>query len=214
MTRLTQALSGLGAPLASALLMAAVATSGAQAQTIGPDDTTITAVAQNPTFNFEGVEITCTEGTAVGTTGIDSPTVNLELDFGPPGECVAAETWPFTVTCSEASGDDDEFGTAMLRATDADSNLGIVDRLNPGFLCTMTFTGVCDITIAAQDLPSDVGGFRGRQQANLIDEGTADPDIDAVVDVEANSNNPSCGPAQGDVGFSGVYDLDTAIRFD
>ena len=201
-----KAVSKFGLLLAAALMACAALAVGAQAQTINPDNTAIEGVAQNPTLNYEGTEIVCPEGTANGTTGQDSAIVDVSLTFGPPGECTIAETLPASVVCD---------GTAGLQATDAVNNLGIVDALNPGFLCTVTVLGVCEVTVAEQDLPSNVDGTPGRQQANLLNEGSnGDEAIDSLVDVEASSNNATCGPAQGDGGFSAVYELDTAVSFD
>jgi hypothetical protein len=71
-------------------------------------------------------------------------------------------------------------------------------------------SGVCELTVAEQELPSDVDGTPGRNRADPIDGDT----IDVLVDVEANSSNATCGLAQGDGGFQGLYDLDTALTLD
>jgi len=49
---------------------------------------------------------------------------------------------------------------------------GEIDRLNPGFLCTVMVSGICELTVAEQELPSDVDGTPGRNRA---DPSTATP---------------------------------------
>jgi hypothetical protein len=210
-----KAVSKAGLLFSAALMACAAMAIGAQAQVnITPDNTPINGVATDPTLNFEGVTIVCPEGTASGTTDLAAPdVVNVELTFGPPGECNLAGLTAST-ECSTASGDTDEFGTAMLRATDATSDLGIVEQLNEGFFCTVEVLGLCQVTVTEQDLPSDVDGSAGRDQANLLNGGTDDAAIDSLVDVEASSNNPTCGPSQGDGGFSAVYELDQPVAFE
>jgi hypothetical protein len=208
--QLGKTLSRAGLPLAGALLIAAIAAAGAQAQ-IHPNNTTITGTADDPRINHEGAEIVCDTATAVGTTGTDQFHVNLELHFF---DCQIEGLGAVPVSCSDAAGPDGEFGTVRWEETDSLNDFGVFDQLNEDFLCEVTITGVCTISIAEQELPSNVDGSPGRQQANLLDEGTANAAIDVVVDAEATNNNPVCGPAQGDAGFAGVYDLDTPVTFD
>ena len=210
MDRLSKALPRIGLLLAGALLVAAVAATGAQAQ-IHPNNTTITGTADDPRINYEGAEIVCDTATAVGTTGTDQFHVNLELHFF---DCQIEVLGTVPVSCSDAAGPDDEFGTVRWVATDSLGDLGVFDRFNPGFRCELTIAGICTITIAEQELPSTIDGTPGRQEANLLHEGTANAAIDVVVDAEATNTNPVCGPAQGDAGFAGVYDLDTPVTFD
>lgn len=215
-------LSKLGLLSAVALMACAGFEGGAQADhgavDIHPDDTTITGTADAPTLDYEGVLYQCDTGTATGRTNIDSDIVNVELEFF--GNCNVNGVG-FTVSCSDASdpntGDNewDEVGTARLHALNPSTNQGEFDRLNTGFQCALTYPGVCVITFAAQELPSDVDGNPGRNQADLLNEGTATPSIDAVVDFEVSRTGSSlCGPAQGDLAFTAVYALDTSIMFD
>jgi hypothetical protein len=202
--------SKLGLLVAVALLASATMAAGAQAQVdVNPDNTLINgtsseaASGEKPTLVYEGVTVVCDTGTAVGTTGQDSDIVDVEVDFF--DNCNLAGL-AATVDCS---------GTARLMATDAINNFGIVDALNPGFSCVVSVAGVCTVTVLEQDLPSDVDGTPGSQRADLIGEGTSNPDIDAEVDVEASrSGSTLCGPEQGDGRFTALYDMDTAVTFD
>jgi hypothetical protein len=210
--------SKFGLLLAVALMACTAMAVGAQAQDINPDSTTITGTADFPSLDYEGVLVQCDTGTAVGTTGSGTdPSVNVALEFF--GNC-NINGLEATVACSDASGTDDSIGTAALEATNGTTNTGIVEQLNSGFSCVVTVPGVCTVSVGAQELPSDVDGSPGRDQANLLNEGADAPNpvndtISGVVDVEAARTGSSlCGPAQGDGGFTGDYVLDTNITFD
>jgi hypothetical protein len=215
-----KAVSKLGLLLAVALVACTAVAVGAQAQTINPDNTTITGTATSPTLDFEGTIVRCDTGTATGTTGTDSAIVNVALTFS--GNCNVAGLGA-DVTCSTASGTGDSIGTAQLQATDATANTGIVAQLNEGFSCDVVVLGVCTVSVDAQDLPvPDVdpntpGDQPGDDQANLLNEGSMGNEaIDSVVDVVATNDNPLCGPSPDGIGgFTGTYDLGTtAVTFD
>jgi len=217
-----KALSKYGLLLATALVACTAFAVGAQADhevaEINPA-TTITGTASNPTLDYEGTEIVCPEGTATGTTQLGTnpvDVVNVELAFGPPGECLIAGSLAASVTCSTASGDNDEVGTARLHALSFDQGptnpeQGEVDRLNTGFSCVVTVLGVCTVTVGAQDLTTN-------NDADLVGEGTGgDPTaINADVDVAATRTGSAlCGPSSGTGGFTGSYVLDPdTVTFD
>jgi hypothetical protein len=207
-----KAASKLGLLLAVALVACTAMAVGAQAQVdIKPDNTDITGTATNPTLDYEGTTIQCNTGTAVGTTDLEaSDIVNVELEFF--GNCNVGGLGA-TVTCSDASGADDEIGTARLQATNATTNDGIVEQLNSGFSCDVVVAGICTVSVDAQELP--ITG--GNDQADLLNEGSMGSEaISANVDVTATNDNTLCGPTPSGVGnFTGVYDLGTtAVRFD
>jgi hypothetical protein len=207
--------SRFGLLLAVAVMACASFAVGAQADhgtvDINPDATTITGTAAFPTLDYEGVLVQCDTGTAVGDTGTNSDVVNVEVDFF---DNCNINGLGATVSCS-ASSSGGTVGTARLHALTNTTNFGEVDRLNTGFSCVVTVPGVCTVSVGAQELPSDVDGSTGRNQANLLNEGTANPSIDSVVDLEASRTGSSlCGPATGDGGFTAEYVLDTAVTFD
>jgi len=170
----------------------------AQAQVVNPPNTPVVGTATNPTLDYEGTIVRCNTGTASGTTGSNSPIVDVSLTFS--GNCNIAGLGA-TVTCN---------GQARLRALNATTNAGEVDELLTGFSCVVTVSGVCTVTVAAQQLPI-TGGIN---QANLLNEGGATA-IDANVDVAASRTGSSlCGPATGVGGFTGVYDLNPDVSFD
>lgn len=220
-----KAVSKFALLLAVALMACAAFAGAAPAQvSINPDDTEITGTATNPTLDFEGTQVQCDTGTAVGRTGFDSDYVNVALEFF--GNCNIMGLGA-TVTCSDAvdapDGELNELGTARLQATDATNNLGVVDRLNTDFLCEVVVLEVCRVAVAEQELPiPDVdpvtpGDQPGANQANLLNEGSMGSEaIDGVVDVIATNDNPLCGPTPSGVGgFTGLYDLgDTPVTFD
>jgi hypothetical protein len=202
--------------LLSVAVMACAAFAGAaQAQVdINPDETDIIGTAPSPTLDFEGTQVQCDTGTATGRTGTDADFVNVALEFFGNYNIAGLGA---DVTCSDAvdapDGELNEIGTARLQATDATNNLGIVDRLNTGFLCEVVVLGVCTVSVSEQELP--ISG--GADQANLLNEGSnGDEAIDADVDVIAENDNPLCGPTPSGVGnFTGVYDLGvTPVSFD
>ena len=214
----------LAVGLIPCVAFAAVARADHGAVDINPDQTEIVGTASNPTMNYEGTVFRCDTGTARGFTNLDSDVVNVELAFA--GNCNIAGL-SFRVTCSTASDpstNDNEWGevgTARLHALNPSTNDGEVDRLNTGFFCDLTIPGACIITFAAQDLPSNVDGTPGRDQADLLNEGPETPPtpvddvIDSLVDVEASRTGSSlCGPAQGDFGIDNDYLLDTNVFFD
>jgi hypothetical protein len=210
MDRLRKALSRLGPPLAGALLIAALAAGGAQAQTISPNNTTIKGIADNPYLNYGSQIIVCDSSTAVGTTGTDSHFVDVELDFQEPCRFDPGG-WHFIPTCSDASGPENEYGTMRLKATDGLNDLGEVDRLNEGFYCEFTIPGLCTFTIDEQELPFN----HGANSANLLNESSGEEAIDMDWDIEIFNTNSLCGPVpSGSGGFAGVYELDTAVSFD
>jgi hypothetical protein len=210
---MTKALPKFGLLLTAALVACAAVAIGAQANhgavDIAPNNTAIEGTAVEPTLDYEGVPIVCDEGVATGTTGMDSDTVDVELTFS--GNCNVNGLPANDIDCD---------GTATLHALNPTTNTGEVDRLNTGFLCEVVVPDVCTVTVAAQELPVDLDGDPGTtdpgdNQANLQNEGTANPDINAIVDVEASADNPTfCGPNDGIGGFTGLYDLDTAVTFD
>jgi hypothetical protein len=193
-----KAFSKFGLLLAVGLMACAALAASAQAQTVNPDNTAIVGTATNPTLDYEGTIVRCNTGTASGTTGTDSAIVDVGLTFS--GNCNIAGL-AATVTCN---------GQARLRALTADTNLGEADELLSGFSCVVTVSGVCTVTVAAQQLP--ISG--GVNSANLLNEGGATA-IDANVDVNASRTGSTlCGPATGVGGFTGVYDLNPDVSFD
>jgi hypothetical protein len=198
-----KALSKAGLLFAVALLASAALAVSAQAQVmIHPNDSDVFGEAANPTLDYQGTIISCGTGTATGRTGTDLDFVNLELEFF--DGCGIAGLGA-TVTCSDASGTQNEFGTARLQALDAATDQGTVDRLNEGFLCEVVVAGICTVTVAEQELPVE-GGI---SEADLVGAGTADPTIPAAVDVNATRTGSSlCGPSAGVGGFDGEYHVD------
>jgi hypothetical protein len=194
----------LGLMLSVALMAAAALAVSAQAQVdINPDNTNITGTANDPTLDYEGTEVVCDSGTAIGTTGNNSDFVDVTLDFIEP--CTVGGSLNATADCGTNRD-------TRLRALTADTNQGEADELlaSQGFTCTVTVTGVCTITVGAQDLP--ITG--GQNDADLINEGGASA-INATVDVNATrSGSALCGPASGVGGFAGVYDLNPDVSFD
>jgi hypothetical protein len=194
-----KALSKFGLLLAVGLMACAALAASAQAQvSINPDNTAIVGRATNPTFDYEGSLWRCNTATASGTTGTDSAVVDVGLTFS--GNC-NNHGLSFTVTCD---------GQARLRALTADTNLGEIDRLNEGFVCNFTISGVCTITFAEQELP--IPG--GVHQANLLNEGGATV-IDTNLDVNVTRiGSTLCGPASGVAGFLGDFDMVPDVSFD
>jgi hypothetical protein len=123
-------------------------------------------VAEDPTLVYESTDITCDTSTVVGRTGLSgfADVVNLELDFS--GNCDVGGLGA-DVSCAAAFGDDDGTGTLMWHALTFDTNEGEVDRLNTGFSCVLTVTGVCTVTFGEQELPVP----NGINPANLLGEG-------------------------------------------
>ncbi len=204
MDRLTRTLSKAGAVAAGALVIATMAAGGAQAVSISPGDTQITATADNPTFNYGTRVWTCDSSTAIGTTGTDSHVVLVDIEFQEP-----CSQQPLglsaTIECN-----DGEF--AELEATDGDTNQGVVDELHEGFECRLAMGGICAITIAPQDLPLPGGS----NDADLLNEGSGGSEaINADVDIHVSNNNSLCGPVpSGTAGLAAVYNLDAPVTFD
>ena len=196
-----KAFSKFGLLLAVGLMTCAALAASAQAQvSINPDNTAIVGTATNPTINYEGTVWQCNTGTASGTTGTDSAVVDVGLTFS--GNCNAAGL-SATVTCN---------GTARLRALTANTNLGEIDRLNEGFVCELTMSGICTITFAEQELPRPVAP--NRNSANLLNEGGATV-IDADLDVNVTRiGSTFCGPRSGVMGISANFDLVPDVSFD
>jgi hypothetical protein len=200
-----KAVSRYGLLLAAALTAIAAMAASAQADHgavgITPDNTTITGTATNPTLEFEGTIIQCDMGTATGSTGTDSDIVNFALAFS--GNC-NVNGLGTTVTCSTASGANDEEGTARWHVLT--TNTGEIDRLNEGFSCDVVVLGVCTVSVDAQELPIPGGVNR----ADPVDGG-----IDVEVDVIATNDNSLCGPTPEGVGrFTAFYDLNPTITID
>lgn len=128
----------------------------------------------------------------------NSDVVDFSLTFGPDEECTIAETLPASVDCS---------GTARWHVLTPST--GEIDRLNPGFLCTVIVSGICELTVAEQELPSDVDGTPGRNRADPIDHDTID-----VVGRGRGGQLQQRDLRAGDGGFQRLYDLDTALSFD
>jgi hypothetical protein len=192
--------SKVGLLLAVALMACAAFAVSAQAQVdINPDDTDILGTAEDPTLTYGSATVACDTGTAAGRTGIDSDTVDVEVQFF--GNCNVSGL-AATVDCAEAD-------VTRLRALDAIANTGEVDALLPGFLCTVNVAGICQITVEEQDLSTN-------NSANLLNEGSNGAEtIDADVGVFAERTGSSlCGPASGNGGFQGDYVLDTPVSFD
>jgi opacity protein-like surface antigen len=189
-----------GLLLAAALLACAAFAASAQAVVINPAGTQITGEAQEPTLLYGDVLVTCTTGTAVGTTSNPaSDTVNVNVQFQEPCDVNGLDA---QVTCTE-----DE--VTALKALTADTNQGEVDALLTGFDCDVEVSGICTISVGAQDLSAN-------NDADLINEGSNGSEtIVADVDVFATNNNSLCGPVPSGTGnFSGNYLLDTAVSFD
>jgi hypothetical protein len=204
MDRRRRTFSEAGAALVGALLIATMAAGGAQAVSISPDVTTITATADNPTFNYGTRVWTCDTSTAIGATGQDSPLLFVDIEFQEPCS-IQPVGLDATAECN-----DGEF--TELEATDGTNNQGIVDELHEGFQCQLVAIGVCTLTVGPQDLP--LAG--GTNDADLLNEGSGGSEaINADVDVTVTNNNNLCGPVpSGTGGLAAVYQLDTAITFD
>lgn len=185
------------------VLGAAGVVASAQAQTISPDDSDVLFVAQDPTFGG----VTCETGTLEGRTGIDEDYLNLELEFS---GC-SFGGMGVTLECSHASGPENEFGTARLRALVATTNNGEVDRFNEDFLCFVAVPGICTLSVAEQELP--ISG--GVNAADLLDEGGSNADLDVQVDMlVTRTGSPLCGPMTGVSTWAGFYQADPSFRFD
>jgi hypothetical protein len=208
-----KAASRFGLLLAVALVACTAMAVGAHAQQVDikPDNTDITATATNPTFDYEGTTTVCNTSTAIGTTDLESTDiVNVELEFF--GNCNVGG-FGATVTCSDASGPVDEIGTARLQATNATTNDGIVEQLNPGFSCDFAYGGLCTVSIDAQELP--ITG--GNDQADLLNEGSMGSDAISVnLDMIVTNDNTLCGPVpSGVANLTATYDLGgSTVRFD
>jgi hypothetical protein len=143
-----KAFSKFGLLLAVGLMACAALAASAQAQTVNPDNTAIVGTATNPTLDYEGTIVRCNTGTASGTTGTDSPIVDVGLTFS--GNCNIAGL-AATVTCN---------GQARLRALTADTNLGEIDRLNEGFVCNFTISASARSPSRSRSCPSPVASTR------------------------------------------------------
>jgi len=199
-------ISKFGLLLAVALMACAAVAASAQAQVaINPPNTQIIGTADSPELNYAGTIVVCDTGTAIGTTGNPSDTVDVEVQFF--GNC-NVNGLAATVDCAEAD-------VTRLRALTGDRGpsapeLGEVAALLPGFRCDVVVAGVCTITVLDQTLPISGGVNRADYQNEPADP-LQDPSgqIDAEVDVNATRAGSSlCGPASGVGGFSGLYDLD------
>jgi hypothetical protein len=82
---------------------------------IEPDNTAIAGAATNVTIDFEGgTIIQCDTGTVSGTTDLEAiDVVNFELEFF--GNCNVSGLGA-NFTCSDASGPNDELGSARWHA--------------------------------------------------------------------------------------------------
>jgi hypothetical protein len=197
-----KAFSKLALLVALALVASAALASSALGQvTINPDNEPVTGTADTPTLNYEGVPVECDEGVATGTTGMNTDFVDVELTFS--GNCNVNGLPANDIDCD---------GTARLQALNATTNAGEVDSLSSDFLCEVVVPDVCTVVVAGPQTFPLSGGV---SQANLLNEGTQSPDIDAEVDVEASADNPAfCGPEEGIGGFTGLYSLNKPITFD
>jgi hypothetical protein len=203
MDHVREGLAGVGA-LVGVLLIAAVAWAGQAshaAVSVNPDNTAVTGAADTPILDYEGVPYMCDEGVATGTTGTNTDFVDVELTFS--GNCNVNGLPANDIDCD---------GTARLQALNATTNAGEVDSLSSDFLCEVVVPDVCTVVVAGPQTFPLSGGV---SQANLLNEGTQSPDIDAEVDVEASADNPAfCGPEEGIGGFTGLYSLNKPITFD
>ena len=81
---------------------------------IEPDNTAIAGAATNVTIDFEGTILQCDTGAVSGTTDLEvNDVVNFELEF--VGNCNVGGLGA-NVTCSDASGPNDELGSARWHA--------------------------------------------------------------------------------------------------
>jgi hypothetical protein len=185
-----------GRLLAVALVICATLPVGAQAGhgavDVNPDNTVITGTADFPTLGYEAVIIQCDTGALTGTTGSGQSDI---VDFEPGFADCNVNGLDATVSCA---------GTARWHALSPTE--GEIDRLNQGFLCTITVSGVCAISVGAQELP--IPG--GLNRADPIDGA-----IEIEVDMEASRSGSSlCGPTSGVMRWTGTYELDPEITLD
>jgi hypothetical protein len=175
-----------GVLLAAALITLAGTAAGAQAQAVwSPDNTAVFGISEDPAETYGGA--TCDSSTLSGATGQSSPILDLEQQFF--GTCTIGGLGA-TVDCAEADA-------LRLFALDSVDNSGTVD-LNPGYLCVVTVTGICTITVAGPQ--PDVGVFVLDEDAGLL---TIEVD-DAFA---TRTGSSLCGPASGTTGFVEDYEM-------
>jgi hypothetical protein len=197
-------ISKVGLLLAVALVACAAVAASAQAVVINPPGTTITGIADDPILNYGEQTVTCDSGFATGTTTDPaSDTVDVDIDFDEP-----CDLQPVNLS---ATTDCNDGNFTRLRVSDAITNDGLVVELLPGFQCRVVVAGVCTLTVNPQKVI-----IINNSDADLINEGSNGSEaIDMDVDVVVNNNNALCGPVpSGTGGLAGLYELDTAVRFD
>jgi hypothetical protein len=185
-------ISRLSLLLAVALAASAVMAASAQAQAVWiPDDAAVGGVSPNTTLQFGAATVACDTSTVDGTTGNDSPILDLELALFDNCNVSGLAT---TATCSTMHGNGD--GGLRLVALDPVNDTGTVG-LNPGFFCDFTVPGVC--TVSVDGPQPDVGVF-------LLDEAARILTIE--FDAAATRTGSSlCGPPSGTAHFAGDYDM-------
>jgi hypothetical protein len=189
---MTAAASRLVLLLAVALTASAAVAASAHAQAVwSPGDTPVFGSAEDTELVFGGAVITCETSSLAGTTGTDSPILDVELEFS---GCDISGLGA-TLICSDLdpwTGD----GGMRLVALDPVNDTGTID-LNPGFFCEVTVTGVCSVSIDGPQ--SDVGAL-------MLDEGTGI----LTIDIEAaatRSGSSLCGPTSGTAELVEEYDV-------
>jgi hypothetical protein len=155
----------------------------AQALTITPTGTAVSAVAANPSFTYGGLPVTCDAGTALGTTR--SPASNsMSLTVSFQGTCTMGGIWNATVSCS---------GNVTLVVSGAATSGTF--NLDTGFTCTITFTGICTLDIEGPQITGNNG--------TLNEAATT---LTATVTLTATrTGTQACGPSTGQASFSASY---------
>ena len=183
----SKAVSKCGLVPVIALLAAAAMASSAQAVTFNPDNAPVSGTTEFPTLSYEETEIVCDIGTLDGSTGLNSDTVP-DVALGFFGNCSVAGILDATLGCQ---------GDASLIARTNDPPGGTGDfNLNEGFACDIS-TDICVVT------------FAGPQQGSFVlDEGNNELYVGAEFEATRDPEGSElCGPEEGRLIYSGVYDV-------
>jgi hypothetical protein len=179
-----KAVSKTGLMLVVALASVCAIAASAQAVTITPAGTAVSASAANPTLTYAGVTFNCDSGTMVGTTrNPASSSISLTVSF--QGNCRVGILGA-TVTCS---------GNLTLIANGLATSGTF--NLDPGFTCTINESGVCNIDIEGPQITGNSG---------TLNEGATT--LTATVTFNATrTGSASCGPASGAFSLSASYNM-------
>jgi len=173
--------------LAVAIVAMAALAGNAQAQSINPSGP-MSAVADFPFFDYEGVPIICDSGTLAGTVDGGDRISDLAAEFF--GNCGVAGVLPYDVACQ---------GAITLIAQEARGNTGTLE-LNEGFRCEWT-SDLCVLSIDGPQTTQD-------GNTTLTGEGSGDPKLEVDADFHViNHGSDICGPPSGTGSFTAEYDV-------